>query len=78
LAAELRAQGHQVSYQWVADTLHAARYSLQGNRKTREGESHPDRDAQFAHINQAAADYLAAGDPVVSVDAKKKELVGDL
>ncbi len=77
LAAELCAQGHQVSYQWVADTLHAARYSLQGNRKTREGESHPDRDAQFAHINQAAEEYLAAGDPVVSVDAKKKELVGD-
>jgi len=77
LAAELRAHGHQVSYQWVADTLHAARYSLQGNRKTREGESHPDRDAQFAHINQAAEASLAAGDPVVSVDAKKKELVGD-
>ncbi len=77
LAAALRAQGHQVSYQWVADTLHAARYSLQGNRKTREGDDHPDRDAQFAHINQAAEDYLAAGDPVISVDAKKKELVGD-
>ncbi len=77
LAAALRAQGHQVSYHWVADTLHAARYSLQGTRKTREGESHPDRDAQFAHINQAAEEYLAAGDPVVSVDAKKKELVGD-
>ncbi len=77
LAAELRAQGHQVSYQWVADTLHAARYSLQGNRKTREGASHPDRDAQFTHVNQAAEDYLAAGDPVISVDAKKKELVGD-
>ena len=77
LAAELQAQGHQVSYQWVADTLHAARYSLQGNRKTREGAGHPDRDAQFAHINQAAAAALAAGEPVISVDAKKKELVGD-
>jgi len=77
LAAEVRAHGHQVSYQWVADTLHAARYSLQGNRKTREGASHPDRDAQFAHINAAAGRYLAAGDPVISVDAKKKELVGD-
>ena len=77
LAAELQAQGHQVSYQWVADALHAARYSLQGNRKTREGADHPDRDAQFAHINQAAEAALAAGDPVISVDAKKKELVGD-
>jgi len=77
LAAALRAQGHQVSYQWVADTLHAARYSLQGNRKTREGARHPDRDAPFAHSNQAAEESLAAGDPAVSVDAKKKELVGD-
>ena len=77
LAAELRAQGHRVSYQWVADTLHAARYSLQANRKTREGDRHPDRDAQFAHINAAAAASLAAGEPVISVDAKKKELVGD-
>jgi Rhodopirellula transposase DDE domain len=77
LAAALRAQGHQVSYQWVADALHAARYSLQGTRKTREGASHPDRDAQFAHINAAAEASLAAGDPVISVDAKKKELVGD-
>ncbi len=77
LAAEVRAHGHQVSYQWVADTLHAARYSVQGKRKTREGAGHPDRDAPFAHINQAAGESLAAGDPVVAVDAKKKELVGD-
>jgi len=77
LAAEVRAHGHQVSYQWVADTLHAARYSVQGTRKTREGAGHPDRDAPFAHINQAAGESLAAGDPVVAVDAKKKELVGD-
>jgi hypothetical protein len=77
LAAALRAQGHRVSYQWVADALHAARYSLQGNRKTREGAAHPDRDAQFAHINRVAEAALAAGDPVLSVDAKKKELVGD-
>jgi len=52
-------------------------YSLQGNRKTKEGGDHPDRDAQFAHINATATAYLAAGDPVLSVDAKKKELVGD-
>jgi DDE family transposase len=77
LAAALRAQGHRVSYPWVADALHAARYRLQGNRKTREGAAHPDRDAQFAHINRVAEAALAAGDPVLSVDAKKKELVGD-
>jgi hypothetical protein len=77
LAAELRAQGHHVGHTWVATTLRAQGYSLQGNRKTREGAAHPDRDAQFAHINQAAQAYLAAGDPVISVDAKKKELVGD-
>jgi len=77
LAAELRERGHRVSYQWVAEGLRGLRYSLQGNRKTREGGDDPDRDAQFAHINAAAAEYLAAGDPVISVDAKKKELVGD-
>ena len=58
-------------------TLRGLQYSLQGNRKTREGGDHPDRDAQFAHINQTAATFLAAGEPVISVDAKKKELVGD-
>jgi hypothetical protein len=77
LAAEMQALGHRVSHQWVAEALRDLDYSLQGNRKTREGSTHPDRDAPFAHINQAAEDYLAAGDPVISVDAKKKELVGD-
>jgi len=77
LAAALRARGHRVSHQWVAEALRELDYSLQGNRKTREGTDHPDRDAQFAHINQTAETYLAAGDPVVSVDAKKKEVVGD-
>jgi transposase len=77
LAAELGRLGHQVSHQWVATALHHLGYSLQGNRKTREGGDHPDRDAQFAHINTLAEAYLAAGDPVLSVDAKKKELVGD-
>ena len=77
LAAELRERGHRVSYQWVAEALRGLRYSLQGNRKTREGGDDPDRDAQFAHINAAAEEYLEAGDPVISVDAKKKELVGD-
>src|SRR5579862_742486 len=77
LAAELCAQGHRVSPEWVRRTLHTLRYSLQGNRKTREGGDHPDRDAQFVHINEQAAAFLAAGEPVISVDAKKKELVGD-
>jgi hypothetical protein len=77
LAAELRERGHQVSHQLVAELLREAGYRLQGNRKTREGGDHPDRDAQFAHISAAAESYLAAGDPVISVDAKKKELVGD-
>ena len=77
LAADLGRRGHQVSHQWVATALHHLGYSLPGNRKTREGGDHPDRDAQFAHINATAEAYLAAGDPVISVDAKKKELVGD-
>ena len=77
LADELQQQGHQVSHQTVASLLHGLEYSLQGNRKTREGDSHPDRDAQFAHINATAEAYVAAGDPVISVDTKKKELVGD-
>ena len=77
LAAALRDAGHRVSHQWVAEALHGLGYSLQGNRKTREGSTHPDRDAQFAHINAAAEAALAAGEPVIAVDTKKKELVGD-
>ncbi len=77
LAAALGDAGHRVSHQWVAEALHALGYSLQGNRKTREGSANPDRDAQFAHINAAAKVALAAGGPAISVDTKKKELVGD-
>jgi hypothetical protein len=77
LAAALRDAGHRVSHQWVAEALHGLGYSLQGNRKTREGSANPDRDAQFAHINATAEAALAAGEPVISVDTKKKELVGD-
>jgi Rhodopirellula transposase DDE domain len=77
LAADLRAQGHRVSHQLVAELLRGLGYRLQANRKTREGGAHPDRDAQFAHINATAQQFLAAGDPVLSVDTKKKELVGD-
>ncbi|CAN5824852.1 ISAzo13 family transposase [soil metagenome] len=77
LSAALGDQGHSASRNRVAELLHAAGYSLQGNRKTIEGRQHPDRDAQFGYINDLASRYLAAGLPVVSVDAKKKELVGD-
>jgi hypothetical protein len=77
LAQALQGQGHQVSRTLVAELLNAAGYSLQGNRKTKEGDSHPDRDAQFAHINSQVAAGLAEQQPVISVDTKKKELVGD-
>jgi transposase len=77
LAAALQERGHQVSHQKVALVLHELKYSLQGNRKTREGAQHPERDAQFAYINTRAQEALEAGDPVISVDTKKKELVGD-
>ena len=61
----------------VSELLHDLGYSLQATRKTREGADHPDRDAQFAHLNAQATAYLAAGDPVVSVTALKQEVVGD-
>jgi transposase len=77
LAQELNQQGHQVSHQLVSELLHERGYSLQANRKRREGGEHPDRNAQFEHLNEEAQTFLAAGEPVVSVDAKKKELVGD-
>ena len=77
LARELAAQGHQVSQRTICDLLGQLDYSLQSTRKTREGGKHPDRDAQFSHIANLAAQYQAAGDPVISVDTKKKELVGD-
>ena len=77
LAAELTRRGHPVSARKVAALLKAADYSLHGNRKTREGSNHADRDAQFGHINAQVVGMQASGQPVVSVDAKKKELVGD-
>jgi len=77
LAEELRNQGHQVGERTVAMLLHRAGYSLQSNRKVREGSSHPDRNAQFEHINNQVLAFQRYGQPVVSVDAKKKELVGD-
>ena len=77
LAAELTALGHPVSHTVVGELLTQQKFSLQANRKTREGGDHPDRDAQFLHIDQNVADALAAKQPVISVDTKKKELVGD-
>jgi hypothetical protein len=77
LAAELTRQGHPVSDRTVATLLKAEHYSLQANRKTKEGSSHPDRDAQFGYINQQAMLALQEDRPVVSVDTKKKELVGE-
>jgi transposase len=77
LAAGLRELGHQVSFRTVARLLRRLGYSLQANAKTREGRQHPDRDAQFAHINRTVKAAIDAGQPVISVDTKKKELVGD-
>jgi transposase/DNA-binding phage protein len=76
LAAALQAQGHRVSERTVNRLLHDLGYSLQSNRKTLEGRHHPDRDAQFQHINRKAKAFQRQGQPVVSVDTKKKELVG--
>jgi transposase len=77
LTGELKRAKHQVSHQVVADLLHELGYSLQANRKTREGSSHPDRNAQFEHLNGKVKWSLARHYPVISVDTKKKELVGN-
>jgi Rhodopirellula transposase DDE domain len=77
LAAGLRGLGHRICHNVVADLLREMGYSLQANRKTREGASHPDRDAQFDYINDQVTQALAAREPAISVDTKKKELVGD-
>src|SRR6267154_3484314 len=77
LAEELQHEGHAVSYQTVSELLHALGYSLQANQKTVEGNQHADRDEQFEYINRKARRYLKQGEPVISVDTKKKELVGD-
>ena len=76
LAAELKAQGHQTSHRMVAELLHALGYSLQANQKTLEGSEHPDRNAQFEYLNSAVQQQLWAGEPTISVDTKKKELIG--
>ena len=77
LADELTRQNHPVGERTVARLLRAAQYSLQGNRKTREGSSHPDRNAQFEFISTSVKRFMKRGQPAVSVDAKKKEKVGD-
>jgi hypothetical protein len=77
LAAQLSKQDHPVSHVKVAQLLHDQDYSLQGNRKTEEGDDQPDRDAQFRHINTQVKRSLAVGAPVISVDTKKKELIGN-
>ena len=76
LAQALVERGHKVSHRVVADLLRWQGYSLQANRKTLEGSSHPDRDAQFSYLSEQVTSYLAQGLPVISVDTKKKELVG--
>ena len=76
LAAALKRQGHQVSHRMVAELLHDMGYSLQANRKTLAGTEHPDRNAQFEHLDRAVQLQLSLGEPVISVDTKKKELVG--
>src|SRR5215471_2850984 len=77
LAAELTRLGHKVGADTVGDLLREEGFSLQGNAKTIEGAQHPDRDAQFRYISEQARAHQDAGDPVVSVDTKKKELVGE-
>ena len=77
LAGELRERGHEAHYTTVAGLLRSLGYSLQSNRKTLEGAQHPDRDAQFRHINERVGAAIAAGEPAISIDTKKKELVGE-
>ena len=77
LVKALAERGFHVSQRVVADLLRELKYSCQANRKTREGGNHPDRNAQFAHINTTVQAAIAAGEPAISVDTKKKELVGD-
>jgi len=76
LAVELKGQGHQTSHRMVAELLHDLGYSRQVNQKTLESSEHPDRNAQFEHLNGAVQQQLWDGEPTISVDTKKKELIG--
>jgi hypothetical protein len=77
LAAEIASKAIPISHEKVAQLLRGLKYSLQANRKTEEGSSHPDRDAQFRHINESVVKAMRDGVPVISVDTKKKELIGE-
>ncbi len=77
LEKEMKACGYTVSYKKIGNILHDEGFSLKGNRKTREGKNNPDRNEQFQHISDTAASFLSSDDPVISVDAKKKELIGN-
>ena len=77
LCVELKAKGHKISYSVVGDCLRKLHYSLQANRKSHEGSEHMDRNGQFEYINKKAGSFLTDGQPVISVDTKKKELVGN-
>jgi hypothetical protein len=77
LTGELRAMGHDISFRTMADVLRDAGYTLQSNRKSQEGRGHPDRDSQFRHINRQVVAFQREQQPVISVDTKKKELVGN-
>ncbi len=77
LTGELKLMGHKVSFKTVGTLLHEMGYSLQANRKVHEGSSHVDRNAQFEHINRVCQEYISADQPVISIDAKKKELIGN-
>jgi hypothetical protein len=77
IAEELTKEGHPVSPRTVAGMLKADDYRLQSNRKTKEGKQHPDRNKQFEYINRQSLKFMGKGDPVVTVDTKKKELVGN-
>jgi hypothetical protein len=77
LRVELKRKGHDISHPVVGDCLHKLHYSLQANRKVHEGSEHMDRNAQFEYISNKAGSFLTDGQPVISVDTKKKELVGN-
>lgn len=77
IADFLQEKGYSISYKTVSSILHDLEYSLQGNKKTKEGKNHPDRDSQFKHINKTVKKFLLMKSPVISVDTKKKELVGN-
>lgn len=77
LAEELKVMGHKTSHRMVAELLRSMGYSLQANRKTLEGSSHPDRNDQFEYIQKKIKEFQSCGQPIISVDTKKKELVGD-